>query len=127
GDFRRRPRVAQVCGFAHKNRINYPRRIRIVGTIEVAARMREANAVVGKLQALVEVHFAPAPDAAVAVLVGGEVHDGGLYRVGSLTRSGKGNVPVGARSAIGQGATILHEAVNVRMGDVAPELAEFSL
>src|SRR5512147_378833 len=89
--------------------------------------MCEANAVVGKLQALVDVHFTPAPDAAVAVLVSGEVLDDRLHRIGSLSGIGKGNKPPWAYMTIWQGSAVLHQAVEVRMRDVALELADFRL
>src|SRR6478609_1297723 len=89
--------------------------------------MREANAVVGKLQTLVDVHFTPRPNAAVAVLVGGEVLYDGLNRIGALGGIGEGNKPPRAYTTICQRGTVLHETVKVRMGDVAPELAEFRL
>src|SRR5690606_41683334 len=84
--------------------------------------MGEANAVVGHFQALVDVHFTPGPDAAVAVLVGGKVLDDGLHRIGSLAGIGKGNIPPHAQTTIWQGGAVLHETIEVRMGDVAAEL-----
>src|SRR5215204_755056 len=87
--------------------------------------MREADSVVGHLQVLVEVQLAAGPDAAIAVLVGGEILDYGLHlsavRVSGI---GKGNIPADGETAIGSGGAVAHETVKVRMGDVALELAE---
>src|SRR5688500_19437117 len=87
--------------------------------------MREANSVVGHLQVLVEVQLTAGPDAAIAVLVGGEILDYGLHlsavRVSGI---GKGNIPADGELAIGPGGAVTHEGVKVRMGDVALELTE---
>src|SRR5579863_3740648 len=61
--FRRRPGVADVLGFAHERRVNYPRRKG--GLTEVAGRMRVANCVVGHLQVLEYVHLTAGPDAEI--------------------------------------------------------------
>src|SRR5215207_11023391 len=87
--------------------------------------MREADSVVGHLQVLVEVQLTAGPDAAIAVLVGGEILDDGLHlsavRVSGI---GKGNIPADGELAIGPGGAVAHETVKVRMGDVALKLAE---
>src|SRR5262245_65256067 len=87
--------------------------------------MREANSVVGHLQILVEVQLTAGPDAAIAVLVAGEILDDGLHlsavRVNGID---KGNIPADGEMAIGPGRAVTHETVKVRMGDVALELAE---
>src|SRR6478736_10148142 len=87
--------------------------------------MRVANSVVGHLQVLVEVHLTAGPDAAIAVLVAGEILDYRL-RLSAVRVSGidKGNIPADGEMAIGPGGTVAHEADEVRMGDVALELAE---
>src|SRR5688572_7315689 len=87
--------------------------------------MREADSVVGHLQALVEVILTAGPDAAVAILVGGEILDDGLYlRAVRVSGIGKGDIPADGELAIGPGSAVTHEAVEVRMSDVALELAE---
>src|SRR6187549_3258812 len=87
--------------------------------------MRVADSVVGHLQVLVKVHLTAGPDAAVAVLVGGEILDDRLHlsavRVSGI---GKGNIPADGEFAIGPRRAVSHETVKVRMGDVALELAE---
>src|SRR5918994_3059369 len=87
--------------------------------------MREANSVVGHLQVLVEAHLTARPDAAIAFLVGGEILDYGLHLSAvRVSRIGKRNIPADGELAIGPGGAVTHESVNVRMGDVALELAE---
>src|SRR5687767_5673561 len=87
--------------------------------------MRVADSVVGHLQVLVEVHLTARPDAAIAVLVGGEILDDGLHLSAvRVSRIGKGNIPADGELAIGPGGAVTHERVEVRMGDVALELAE---
>src|SRR5687768_865542 len=87
--------------------------------------MRVADSVVGHLQVLVEVHLTAGPDAAIAVLVGGEILDDGLHlRAVRVSRIGQGNIPADGELAIGPGGAVTHETVKVRMGDVALELAE---
>src|SRR5215216_866763 len=87
--------------------------------------MRVANSVVGHLQVLVEVHLTAGPDAAIAVLVAGEILDYRLH-LSAVRVSGidKGNIPADGEMAIGPGGAVAHETVKVRMGDVALELAE---
>src|SRR5712691_13430448 len=85
--------------------------------------MRVANGVVGHLQVLVEVHLTAGPDAAIAVLVAGEILDDRLHlRAVRVSGIGKGNMPTGGEMAIGPGAAVEHETVKVRMGGVALEL-----
>src|SRR5688500_1980167 len=87
--------------------------------------MREADSVVGHLQVLVEVHLTAGPDAAIAVLVGGEILDDGLHLSAvRVSRIGQGNVSADGELAVGPGGAVTHESVKVRMGDVALELAE---
>src|SRR5215207_8959001 len=87
--------------------------------------MREADSVVGHLQVLVEVQLTAGPDAAIAVLVGGEILDYGLHLSAvRVSRIGKGNIPADGELAIGPGGAVTHESVKVRMGDVALELAD---
>src|SRR5262249_26825119 len=92
-------------------------------TTAVAGRMREANCVVGHLQILVQMHFTAGPDAAIAVLVAGEIFEDRLH-LGAVRVSGidLGNIPADGEMAIGPGAAVTHETVKVRMGDVALEL-----
>src|SRR5262245_48792846 len=87
--------------------------------------MREANSVVGHLQVLVEAQLTAGPDAAIAVLVAGEILDDGLH-LSAVRVSGidKRNIPADGEFAIGPRRAIAHETVKVRMGDVALELAE---
>src|SRR5580765_8514959 len=87
--------------------------------------MRVANSVVGHLQVFVEVHLTAGPDAAIAVLVAGEILDDRLH-LSAVRVSGidKGNIPADRELAIGPGGAVAHETVKVRMGDVALELAE---
>src|SRR4030095_824619 len=87
--------------------------------------MREANSVIGHLQVLVEVQLTAGPDAAIAVLVAGEVLDYGLP-LSAVRGSGidKANISADGEMAIAPGGAVAHETVKVRMGDVALELAE---
>src|SRR5687767_10415220 len=87
--------------------------------------MRVADGVVGQLQLLERVHLTTSPDAAIAVLVAGEIFED-RFRLRAISLSGihKRDMPTGGEFAIGPGATIQHETVEVRMGDVALELAE---
>src|SRR6266566_6089940 len=85
--------------------------------------MRVADCVVGQLQVLECVHLTACPDAAIAVLVAGEILDDRLHlRALRVSGIGKGNVPTGGEMAIGPGAAVEHETVKVRMGGVALEL-----
>src|SRR5215510_8461059 len=85
--------------------------------------MRVADCVVGQLQALVGVHLTAGPEAAIAVLVAGEILEDRLHlRAVGVSGIDKGNVPAGGEMAIGSGAAVEHETVKVRMGGVALEL-----
>src|SRR5262245_18908200 len=85
--------------------------------------MRVADCVVGQLQALVGVHLTAGPEAAIAVLVAGEILEDRLHlRAVCVSGIDKRNMPAGGETAIGPGAAIEHETVKVRMGDVALEL-----
>src|SRR5262252_4539243 len=85
--------------------------------------MRVANGVVGQLQVPECVHLTACPDAAIAVLVAGEILDDRLHlRAVRVSGIGKGNMPTGGEMAIGPGAAVEHETVKVRMGGVALEL-----
>src|SRR5580698_11133744 len=85
--------------------------------------MRVANGVVGHLQVLEYVHLTAGPDAAVAILVAGEILDDRLHlRAVRVSGIGKGNMPTDGEMAIGPGAAIEHERVEVGVADVALEL-----
>src|SRR6476469_8386685 len=84
--------------------------------------MRVANCVVGQLQVLVCVHLTAGPEAAIPVLVGGEILEDRLHlRAVRVSGIGKGNMPAGGEMAIGPGAAVEHETIKVRMGGVALE------
>ena len=85
--------------------------------------MRIADGVVGHLQVLVHVHLTAAPHAAIAVLVAGEILDDRLHlRAVRVSGIGEGNMPADGEMAIGPGAAVEHETVEVGMGGVALEL-----
>src|SRR3954451_13329595 len=85
--------------------------------------MRVANGVVGQLHVLECVHLTAGPDAAIAVLVAGEILDDRLHlRAVRVSGIGKGNMPADREMAIRSRTAVEHEAVNVRMGSVALEL-----
>src|SRR5271165_3414705 len=85
--------------------------------------MRVANCVVGHLQVLEYVHLTAGPDAAIAVLVAGEILDDRLHlRALRISGIGKGNMPTDGEMAIGPGAAVEHERVEVGVADVALEL-----
>src|SRR5580698_871123 len=85
--------------------------------------MRVANCVVGHLQVLEYVHLTAGPDAAIAVLVAGEILDDRLHlRALRVSGIGKGNMTTDGEMAIGPRAAVEHETVKVRMGGVALEL-----
>src|SRR5215472_14082025 len=85
--------------------------------------MREADGVVGHLQILVQMHFTAGPDAAIAVLVAGEILEDRLHlRAVHVSGIGLGNIPADGEMAIGPGGAVTHETVKVRMGGVALEL-----
>src|SRR5882724_2270245 len=86
--------------------------------------MRVANGVVGQLQVLVGVHLTAGPEAAIPVLVAGEILEDRLYlRAVRVSGIGQGHMPAGGEMAIGPGAAVEQETVKVRMGGVALELA----
>src|SRR5437016_11376759 len=85
--------------------------------------MRVANRVVGQLQVLEHVHLTAGPDAAIPVLVAGEILDDRLHlRAVRVSGIGKGNMPADGEMAIGPGAAVKQETVKVRMGGIALEL-----
>src|SRR5579872_918987 len=85
--------------------------------------MRVANGVVGQLHILECVHLTAGPDAAIAVLVAGEILDDRLHlRAVRVSGIGKGNMPADGEMAIRPGTTVEQETVKVRMGGVALEL-----
>src|SRR4030095_4137351 len=85
--------------------------------------MRVADGVVSQLQVLECVHLTAGPDAAIAVLVAGEILDDRLHlRAVRVSGIGQGNMPTGGEMPIGPGAAVEHETVKVRMGGVALEL-----
>src|SRR4029079_3604344 len=103
--------------------------------------MRVANCVVGHLQVLEYVHLTAGPDAAIAVLVAGEILEDRLHlravRVSGIGLGSKtadvemviwGEVicleinPADVEMVIGGDAAVPHETVKVRMGGVALEL-----
>src|SRR5215510_16466924 len=87
--------------------------------------MRVANGVVGQLEVLVCVHLTAGPDAAIAVLVGGVILDDRLcLRAVRVSGIHIGDIAADGEFAIGPGGAVAHETVEVRMGDVALELAE---
>src|SRR6185295_9102655 len=85
--------------------------------------MREANGVVGQLQVFVRVHLTAGPEAAIAVLVGGEILEDRLH-LRAVRDSGidEGRMPAGGEMAIGSRAAVEQETVKVRMGNIALEL-----
>src|SRR5262245_28034062 len=87
--------------------------------------MRVADSVVGHLQILVQVHLTAGPDAAIAVLVGGVILDDRLcLRAVRVSGIHIGDIAADGEMAIGPGGAVTHETVEVRMGDVALELAD---
>src|SRR5678815_1017752 len=85
--------------------------------------MREADAVVSHLQILVQVHLTAGPDAAIAVLVAGEILEDRLYlRAVRVRGIGLGSKPADVEMVIGGDAAVPHETVKGRMGGVALEL-----
>src|SRR5258707_2377138 len=85
--------------------------------------MRIANGVVGHLQVLVHVHLTTAPEAAIPVLVGGEILDDRLHlRAVRVRGIDKRDMPTDGEMAIGPGAAVEQETVKVRMGGVDLEL-----
>src|SRR5215208_2446889 len=87
--------------------------------------MREADGVVGHPHIPVQMHLTAGPDAAIAVLVNGEILEDRLHgRAVRVSRIGLGNIPADVEMAIGGGGAVSHETVKVRMGDVALELLD---
>src|SRR5678809_455592 len=85
--------------------------------------MRVANAIVGHLQILEQMHLTAGPDAAIAVLVAGEILEDRLHlRAVRVKGIGLGHKPADVEMVIGGDATVPHETVKVRMGYVALEL-----
>src|SRR5215468_4395231 len=85
--------------------------------------MRIADGVVGQLQVLVHVHLTAGPEAAIPVLVAGEILEDRLHlRAVRVSGVGQGHMPAGGEMTIGPGAAVGHETVKVRMGGVALEL-----
>src|SRR3954471_24718047 len=86
--------------------------------------MRVADGVVRQLQAFVRVHLTAGPEAAIAVLVGGEILDDRLRERAVRVRGiGIGGMPADREMAIGPWAAVHQETVKRRMGGVAFELA----
>src|SRR5260221_6100470 len=84
--------------------------------------MRVANRVVSQLQVLEQVHLTAGPDAAIPILVAGEILDDRRHlRAVRVRGVGKGNMPADGEMAIGPGAAVEQETVKVRMGGVALE------
>src|SRR6476660_5760465 len=87
--------------------------------------MRVANCVVGQLQVLVCVHLTAGPEAAIAILVGGEILEDRLHlRAVRVSGIDEGRMPAGGEMAIGPRAAVEQETVKVRMGDIALELPD---
>src|SRR5580658_4438477 len=85
--------------------------------------MRVADCVVGQLQVLEHVHLTAGPEAAIPVLVAGEILDDRLHgRAVRISGIGKGDMAAGPEMAVGLRAAVGHVAVKVRMGGVALEL-----
>src|SRR6186713_2063851 len=85
--------------------------------------MRVANAVVCHLQILEQMHLTAGPDAAIAVLIAGEILEDRLHlRAVRVSGIGLGSKPADVETVIGGDAAVPHETVKVRMGDVALEL-----
>src|SRR3954467_14244918 len=85
--------------------------------------MRVADGVVGQLQVLVRVHLTAGPEAAIAVLVRGEILDDRLReRAVRIRGIGIGRMPADREMAIGPGTAVHQETVEGRVGRVALEL-----
>src|SRR5262245_58173743 len=73
-------------------------------------------------------HLTAAPDAAIAVLVGGEIledrHQRRAVRVGGILEAGM-RAAGHTERVIGRNVSVEHERVVVGVGDVALELAEW--
>src|SRR5580692_6092362 len=87
--------------------------------------MRVADGVVGHPQVLEQVHLTAGPDAAVPVLVAGEIlDDRRRLRTVRVSGIGQGNIPTDGEMAVGPGAAVHQETVEVRMGGIALELLD---
>src|SRR5580698_11123825 len=90
--------------------------------------MRKAVSVVGQLYVPEYVHLTAAPDAAIPILVGGEILEDRFHclavRVSGIFMAGM-RTAGNTESAIGRNISVEHERVVVGVGDVAPELAEW--
>src|SRR5690606_20301384 len=99
------------------------------GVLEItpAGSVCEAYGVIGELYVPEQVQLATTPDAAIAVLVGGEIlehrYHGFTTRVGRIRPAGV-RIPRNAERVVSVDVAVEHEPVVVRMGDVAPELTE---
>src|SRR5687768_7501302 len=91
--------------------------------------MGEADGVVGNAQVLEQVELAPAPHAAVAVLVAGEVrelrYEWLAVRVGRIGCREMIVAAPDAESIVRVGAAVEHEPIEVRVRGVAAELSHF--
>src|SRR6188472_91381 len=89
--------------------------------------MRIADGIVGELRVLEYVALAPAPDAAIAVLVGGEILEERIHALASVVSGiflGHVRVAGQAKGVIHSDVPVEHEPVEVGMGSVVPEFAE---
>src|SRR5215471_16871650 len=90
--------------------------------------MRIVHGVVGQLHVPEYVHLTAAPDAAIAVLVGGEILENRLHRFAVRVSGiffGHMRVAGNTESVIGRNVSVEHERVVVGVGDVALELAKW--
>src|SRR5690242_11604772 len=87
--------------------------------------MGVADRVVGHPQILVRMHLTAGPDAAIAVLVAGEILEDRLRERAVRVRGiGVGYITADREVAIGPGAAVTHETIKVRMGGIALELLD---
>src|SRR4249920_371305 len=86
------------------------------------------NGIVGELRVAEDVALAPAPDAAIAVLVAGEILEQRFHplavRVSGIFR-GHVRIASEAKGVIHTDIPVEHEPVEVGMSDVAPEFPQF--
>ncbi len=90
--------------------------------------MRVAHGVVGHLHVPEGMHLTAAPDTAIAVLVGGEILEHRFHRLAVVVGGiflGNVRVAGNTESVVGVDVPVEHEAIVVRVGDVALELAEW--
>src|SRR5688572_11533525 len=90
--------------------------------------MRIAHGVVGQLYVPECVQFTATPDAAIAVLVGGEILEDRLQRLAvrvSGIFTGGMRAAGNTESVVGVNVPVKHKRVVVGVGDVALELAEW--